>query len=103
MHTTNLKVLRRGDGFALIGPEDGHGPTAKVLWRGSYTQNNAELNANVSLYKAAPDLLAALIQVQLALAAHRDDQPFVYRGGTLSLEEVKYCIVDPAIDKARGS
>jgi hypothetical protein len=58
--------------------------------------------SNAHVIAAAPDLLAALVKVQLALACYRDDQPFIHNGRQLALEEVKYLLVDPVIDKALG-
>ncbi len=40
----------------------------------------------------------ALTKVQAALAAWRDGEPIVVDGTTLTLEEVKYCVVDTALE-----
>jgi len=58
-----------------------------------------ETYANARLIAAAPDLLAALRDVQIALAQWRDSEPVNVRGID-NLEEVKYLIVDAAIAKA---
>jgi len=43
--------------------------------------------------------LEALKQVQIALACHRDNLDYIHpQHGKICLEEVKYCIVDPAIE-----
>jgi hypothetical protein len=58
----------------------------------------------MSKRKASPatqirKLRKALRVVQDALAAHRDDQPFFLPYyGEVCLEEVKYLVVDPALD-----
>jgi hypothetical protein len=42
------------------------------------------------------ELLAGLLEVQVALACYRDGLPYIHpEHGELRLEEVKYCIVDP--------
>jgi methionine synthase II (cobalamin-independent) len=49
----------------------------------------------------------ALKQVQIALAAHRDGEKYVHpdhpEHGEMTLEELKYCVVDPALDYINGS
>ena len=63
----------------------------------------AEARANTLLIAAAPDLLAALCDVQAALACHRDGVTYRHPvHGQIALEEVKYLIVDPVIAKATG-
>jgi hypothetical protein len=42
----------------------------------------------------------ALTFVQYALAQYRDNLPIIHPvHGELTLEEVKYCVVDPALDQ----
>ena len=55
--------------------------------------------ANARLIAAAPELLEALKAVQIALAAVRDNKPIPQ--GTL--EELKYLVVDTAIECAEGT
>lgn len=65
-----------------------------------YTETLNEVDANAKLMAKAPELAVALMQVQKALANWRDgkDVVFVTRSGQkLSLEEVKYCIVDEVL------
>ena len=51
--------------------------------------------------KTLDTLREALKAVQDALAAHRDGIPYVHpTHGPLTLEEVKYVIVDPALAEA---
>lgn len=46
------------------------------------------------------ELVGALSDVQDALAAHRDNMPYVHAmHGQITLEEVKYLIVDPVMTK----
>ena len=48
------------------------------------------------------DLLETLRFVQLALANWRDGEDIIHpEHGILTLEEVKYLVVDPAISKAK--
>lgn len=52
---------------------------------------------------AAPDLLAALRLVQTALANYRDGEAVLLPSHpNLCMEEIKYCIVDAAINVAEG-
>lgn len=45
------------------------------------------------------DIVSALRDVQEALACIRDNKPYIHpKHGTLSPEEVKYCIVDPILE-----
>jgi hypothetical protein len=51
----------------------------------------------------ARDPLQVLRDVQQALACMRDGKPYIHpEHGVLTLEEVKYTIVDPAIEGAEG-
>jgi len=61
-----------------------------------------EKAANADLKQQRDDLLAALRVVQVALASYRDGEAFIHDGRTLALEEVKYLIVDTAIEAAEG-
>lgn len=55
------------------------------------------------LLNAAPQMLAALIEVQRAIANDRDGEQYTHHiHGKLALEEVKYLIVDAAIELATG-
>lgn len=73
--------------------------TALIVCAGDIDEEEAK--ANAYLYAASPDLLAALGDVQAALACLRDDVDYIHpKHGKISLEEVKYLIVDPAINKA---
>ena len=59
--------------------------------------------ADAVLIAAAPDLYAALREVQRALACDRDGIPYAHPvHGRITLEEVKYTVVDPALSRAEG-
>ena len=51
--------------------------------------------ANAKLIAAAPDMLEALLKVQTAIANWRDDVD-----SEMNLEEIKYLIIDPIIERA---
>lgn len=56
------------------------------------------------LYAVAEELLEALRFVQTAIANFRDGLDYTLHPGygALKLEEVKYCVVDPIIEKVDG-
>ena len=62
--------------------------------KGQHTPTYREL-----LIATASDMKDGLLEVQRALACFRDDEPYVYQGRTLTLEEVKYVIVDPLLEE----
>jgi hypothetical protein len=56
---------------------------------------------NLKAIAAVPDLIDALLFVQEAIALWRDGGPHLRHPehGLLTLEEVKYCVVDDALSK----
>ena len=61
------------------------------------------VDADARLIASAPDLYAALREVQRALACDRDGIPYAHPvHGRITLEEVKYTVVDPALSRAEG-
>jgi len=59
--------------------------------------------ANARLIAAAPPMAEALEAAQAAIAAERDGDAYVHPvHGPMTLEEVKYVLIDPALAKAKG-
>ena len=57
----------------------------------------------VKRYNSHNELVKALEFVQYALACWRDQEPITHiKHGVMSLEEVKYCIVDVTLDEING-
>ena len=72
-HTSEFwKIIKWGDGYANVGPDDGHGYVAKVRLRPTVMQNTSEYAANARLIASAPELLEALeyIAGHADMAAH---------------------------------
>ena len=60
-------------------------------------KTNECAEANIELIRRAPDMFDALIKVQNAIADWRDG-----KGDDGGIEELKYLVVDPVIELARG-
>jgi hypothetical protein len=56
-HTPGPYRITHGDGYRNIVPNDGHGSIAKIRARKTKEDCLAEMDANASLFHAAPELL----------------------------------------------
>jgi hypothetical protein len=56
-----------------------------------------EREANKKLCLAAPKMRRALLEMRRLLANLRDQEPLMYKGNEICVEEAKYLIVDEAL------
>lgn len=90
-------------------PRTSNAEAAVMLATAYYGIMGEEIQEPVTMHRnddraTEKELAEALTAAWNAIACHRDNVPYVHPvHGTLTLEEVKYLILDPALEKHRNS
>lgn len=91
-------ILKNGDGYCNVGPDDGHGYIAKVRMRPTMTNNTSELEKAAHLIAAAPAFLKALEAI-----ANIQDPKTGDRGPTRHARHIAKCVLDCVVSDIYGN